>query len=64
MADQTTDLQPYEPDPAEIRKAYWILGLIIFTTALFVFALIETILRHGNPLDVIGMAPSGGGGGH
>ena len=64
MADTTnTELQPYEPDPAEVKKAYWILGGIFVLIAVFMYALIETVMRHGNPLEVLGIV-QGGGGGH
>ncbi|HYE77275.1 MAG TPA: hypothetical protein VEI97_04740 [bacterium] len=66
MADQNQELEPYIPDPKELQRAYWIIAGIIFLAALFIGATIETVVRHGNPLDIL-FKTSGGGaapGGH
>ena len=57
MADPKKDVplvtrETYVPDPYELRRAYWILGGLLALTALFVFATVETVLRHGNPFAV------------
>lgn|GEM_PF-5063939 len=63
MADTNNhEIEPYIPDPAEIKRAYWILAFILMWVVVFTFALVETVMRHGNPFDVIGgggAAPSG-----
>lgn len=53
MADQYIDAEPYIPDPKELKKAYYIIIGIILTSALFIGATIETVVRHGNPFDIL-----------
>lgn len=65
MADSpNSQMEPYVPDPAEIKRAYWILAFILFWVVLFMYALIETVMRHGNPFDIILGGGGSGGGGH
>ena len=66
MADQQNkpQFEPYVPDPAELRRAYWILFGIFILAALFIYAEIDTVMRHGNPFDIIMKASGGGAGGH
>ncbi|MEO7994779.1 MAG: hypothetical protein ABI743_10315 [bacterium] len=68
MADDkslpTQDPNDYVPDPAEIKKAYAILAFIAGWVAVFIYGLIDTIIRHGNPIDIILHKSGGGGGGH
>ena len=62
MADQQTNPQyePYVPDPAELRKAYWIIFGIFLLAGTFIYAEIDTVYRHGNPFEVIMKASQAG----